>query len=138
MNEEPIFYPDLRAADPATNEHLLRGSSSSSSSDTGGYYYATTSPASVSPPSPGVSQYDFTDHSTSSTTSTVLVAVLIALIFLFVVVLVYLLIPLVVQRIQTKIASSQRRIRRRYETIEGWLISKVRFCSTQTNWDLLC
>ena len=137
MNEEPLFYPDLRS-DPASAESVkdheelsanhdhLRGSSIDDT--TGGYYATTTNPASLSPQSPGIDPtvfYYHTPDQPSVTTNTVLVAVLIALIFLFVIVLVYLLIPLVMERIQAKLASSQRRIKRRYETIEGWLISKV-------------
>ena len=97
-----------------------------SPSDTGG----ASLHRNVPPPKPTQQHSQFTteDHEFNQQyqqTNTILVSVLIVLIGLFVGILVYLLVPLIMQCFRAKMASSQRRIRRRYETIEGWLISKV-------------
>lgn len=69
-------------------------------------------------------------YSEEATPSMVWAGVLLGLVITCTLILCYLTIPAIVvwlhRMITTKIASSASRIQRRYETIEGWLISKVR------------
>jgi len=61
-----------------------------------------------------------------STTNIILISVLVVLFILFLAILTYLIVPLVMKRIRARLACSERRVKLRYETIEGWIISKVR------------
>jgi hypothetical protein len=64
--------------------------------------------------------------SQSSTTNMIVVGILIAIIILLSILFLCMVIPPLLRYIQRQIPVSQKRIDERYETIEGWLISKVR------------
>jgi di/tricarboxylate transporter len=66
-------------------------------------------------------------HSASSTTTNmIVVGILIAIIIILSMIFLGMVIPPLLRYIQRQIPVSQKRIDERYETIEGWLISKVR------------
>jgi hypothetical protein len=72
----------------------------------------------------------------SPTTNAVVVGILIAIIIILSVLFLLLIIPPCLRFIQRQIPVSPKRITERYETIEGWLISKVR--KIRTRFYILC
>jgi hypothetical protein len=66
------------------------------------------------------------DDASSNHPNMVLTGVLMGLVTVFTIALCYLTIPSLLQWIRQKIPVSKARVQRRYETVEGWLISKVR------------
>ena len=67
-------------------------------------------------------------HYSPTTNNAIVVGILIAIIIILSVLFLLLIIPPCMRFVQRQIPVSQKRINERYETIEGWLISKVR-CS---------
>lgn len=70
-------------------------------------------------------QEDWASH-LESTPNWVLTGVLIGLITVFIILVCYLTVPVLYPFFREKMPVPKERLRRRYETIEGWLISKVR------------
>lgn len=68
--------------------------------------------------------------SSSSDPNLVLTGVLMGIIVCFALILCYLLLPVILPWLRLNAHASSARVQRRYETIEGWLISKV--CATAT------
>ena len=69
--------------------------------------------------------------STSSTSTTsdpnlILTGCMMGLVAIFSLLLCYLLLPLCFQWVRRKIPATTAQVNRRYETVEGWLITKVR------------
>lgn len=68
-------------------------------------------------------------HVLQSHTNIILVSLLTTLCVVFFCILAYLILPMAGLWIRSKVDTSQDRIQKRYETIENWLISKVRSSS---------
>jgi hypothetical protein len=77
---------------------------------------------SLSPPPPQSGEWETTALPESNM---IVVGVLIGLICILLIILAWVTIPPIVQMIRRKIPVSQKRIDRRYATIEGWIITKV-------------
>jgi len=104
------------------------------------YYYPDLDSSSGSSPDPHATMFGESDqlddnHNSAAAAdyeplhrhvNVILVGILIALICAFLSILAYLVFPYIRYCVRRKLASSERRVRLRYETIEGWLISKVR------------
>lgn len=69
---------------------------------------------------------------TSTGPNMLLTGILMGLVIIFSITLCYMTLPTLIRWVRKKVPVSEARVQRRYETVEGWLISKVR-CYFETS-----
>jgi hypothetical protein len=80
------------------------------------------------PQSPTTSIWKTTQEHDHTSMNTVIVSVLTGLIVVLCVMLMTLLLPFVRRSCRRRRASDKKRIKKRYQTVDAWLITKVRKC----------